>query len=261
MSISQAGRTTQEAQPGQEAQVGPMAGKKNIVVLGATSGLGLRLAESILARGMTPVGLIPDAGRSETLRDAGVEPLVIATDEDRTSPATLRTISECGAIVVATGTGWSADAADTSSSSLVGELMAVAEFTGIRRLAVVSAYLPDDELRARLGDELDAYLGEKREVERQLAERNLDWCVFRPGKLDNSPATGRITVRGGTDPQPEGSVSRADLAEAICEALFAPEPVRGVLAVSAGSLPVGDALNGQKDAPDPVSTATSPTAS
>ncbi|PKT68967.1 hypothetical protein CW362_32230 [Streptomyces populi] len=225
------------------AQTGPMAGKKNVVVLGVTSGLGRRLAESILARGLTPVGLIGEAGHSESLRAAGIEPLVIASEADRTSPAALRAMGECGGIAVATGTGWGPDATDTSSTSLVGELMGVAQLVGIRRFVLVSAYLPDDELHTRLGDELESYLAEKRDVERKLAGHDLDWCVVRPGKLDNSPATGLVTVRGGADPQPEGTVSRTDLAETICEALFAPEPVRGVLAVSAGAQPIRAALD------------------
>ncbi|MEU7149340.1 NAD(P)H-binding protein [Streptomyces sp. NPDC045456] len=215
-----------------------------VVILGVTTGLGTCLARALPEYGCTPVGLIRKAAQREPLRAAGVETVLLDTASDRVRDGLREAVGGAGAVVLAagTGTGPGSLGAATRSVSPAGLLAEAAERAGVHRYAMVSALLPDDGVRAELGDLLPAYLREKENAERDLRERDLDWCALRPGRLDDTAATGRVRVRAGTDPRPEGRISRADLATTLCAILTAPRPVRGTLAVCAGDVPIREAV-------------------
>ncbi|MER6049948.1 NAD(P)H-binding protein [Streptomyces sp. NPDC001793] len=215
-----------------------------VVVLGITTGLGARLAEALPAYGCTPVGLIHRDAQREPLRAAGVEPVLLDTGGDGLRDGLSQALAGAGAVVLAagTGTGPGSLGAATATASPAELLSGAAERAGVRRYVLVSALLPDAAARAELGDRLPAYLREKEKAERALHARDLDWCVLRPGNLDDAPATGRIRVGTGIDPRPDGRIARADLATTVCEILTGPVAVRGTLAVSAGDVPVRDAV-------------------
>ncbi|MDX2938771.1 NAD(P)H-binding protein [Streptomyces ipomoeae] len=207
-----------------------------VVILGITTGLGARLAESLLERGTTPVGLVRKAEQAPGLKAAGVEPVVLDPDSGEVGSVVMEAMNGAQAVVLAagTGTGPGSLGAATATASPAALLSAAAERVGVRRFVLVSALLPGAAERAALGDDLPSYLWEKAKAERVVRERDLDWCVLRPGRLEDTPPTGRIRLRSGTDPAPEGHISRADLAGTITQMLSEPRLVRRVLAVSAG---------------------------
>jgi uncharacterized protein YbjT (DUF2867 family) len=216
----------------------------NVLVVGITTGLGDRLAELLLARGLHPVALVHRADQETALRARGMATVLVSPRVDPAFTAARRAIGEAGAMVLLTGSGaGSYTPSAPATASPLGQLMLAAEAARVPRFVMVSALLPGEAVRAALGQDLESYLAEKHDAERTLRERDLEWCVVRPGTLDDSPATGRITVRNGDDPRPAGGVSRSDLAETIYEMVVAPEPVRGVLAVSAGTVPIRAALS------------------
>jgi uncharacterized protein YbjT (DUF2867 family) len=222
----------------------------NVIVMGITTRLGARLADELLARGVQPVGVVRRAEQQAPLHAAGVETVLMDGKSDPGFRAALRTLAEAEAIVLATGTGIGATGTAAAMATPSAQIMAAAEFAGVRRFVMVNALLPSDELRAELGSSLDAYLAEKRSDERTLQERDLDWCILRPGVLEDGAATGRVAIRNGNDPQPAGGIARSDLAATICEVVLAPRPVRGVLAVSAGMAPIPAALAAVRPAPE-----------
>lgn len=211
----------------------------NVVIIGITSPLGVRLCETLLARGLTPVGLVHRADQQASLTAAGIRAAHVVPADKRTHAAACHAMGEAGGIVMATGSrSYSRDPA----SSPAAQLMAGAEKLGVRRFVLVSALLPSESSRAELGSELRPYLRDKEETERTLRERDLDWSILRSGRLDDSPATGRISLRRGEDPRPGGRISRSDLAATISEVLVAPEPISGTMSVSAGTVPIRTAL-------------------
>ncbi|MYT32286.1 MULTISPECIES: NAD(P)H-binding protein [unclassified Streptomyces] len=215
-----------------------------VVVLGITTALGARLAQALPAYGCTPVGLIRKAAQREPLRAAGVETVLLDTDGDGVRDGLSQALAGAGAVVLAagTGTGPGSLGAATTAASPAELLSRAAERAGVRRYVMVSALLPDETVRAELGDRLPAYLREKQQAEHALHARDLDWCVLRPGTLDDAPATGRIRMGTGADPRPDGRIARTDLAATLCEILTGPVPVCGTLAVSTGDVPVRDAV-------------------
>ncbi|MGW7048916.1 NAD(P)H-binding protein [Streptomyces avermitilis] len=216
----------------------------NVIILGITTGLGRVFSGTLSAHGLTPVGLVHKAEHEASLRAAGTAALLVPPGDRRAHAAATQALADAGAIVMATGTGVGPDSFGSASgmASPSAALMAAAEQAGVRRFLMVSALLPAETARAGLGPLLDQYLQEKKQAECALRERDLDWCVLRPGMLDDSPGTGRISVKMGADPSPAGRISRADLAETMCALLLAPVPIRSVLAVSAGTVPIQSAL-------------------
>lgn len=215
-----------------------------VVILGATTGLGARLAESLLDRGMTPVGLVRSADHASALKEAGVEPVVLDTHSTELRSIVVRALTGAGAVVLAagTGTGPGSLGGATASASPAALLSGAAERVGVRRFVLVSALLPGSAQRAALGDDLSAYLREKTNAEQVVRERDLDWTVLRPGTLEDAAPTGRILLRSGADPRPEGRIGRADLAAIITHALTEPHTVHRTLAVSAGPDDISTAL-------------------
>ncbi|MEU5930331.1 NAD(P)H-binding protein [Streptomyces antimycoticus] len=215
-----------------------------VVVLGIATGLGARLSEALLDRGLTPVGLVRKPEQQERLRAEGVKAVLLDTGSEQVRDQLLQAMSGAGGVVLAagTGTGPGSLGAATAAQSPAGLLSAAAEKAGVPRYVMVSALQPGESTRRELGADLPAYLAEKENAERSLGGSALDWCVLRPGPLDDSAGSGRVLLRTGVDPRPESSVARADVAATICELLIAPEPARGLLAVSAGTVPVRHAV-------------------
>lgn len=218
-----------------------------VMILGITTGLGARLAESLLDYGMTPVGLVRKAEQAPELKAAGVEPVVLDPDSGEVGSVVMRAMSGAGAVVLAagTGTGPGSLGAATATASPAALLSAAAEGAGVRRFVLVSALLLGEAERTALGDDLPSYLREKAKAEHVVCQRDLDWCVLRPGLLGDTPPTGRILLRSGADPAPEGHIGRTDLARTITQVLSAPGVVRRVLAVSAGPHEIPAALAAQ----------------
>ncbi|MEU5536032.1 NAD(P)H-binding protein [Streptomyces sp. NPDC020362] len=214
-----------------------------VVILGVTTRLGTRLSETLIAQGMTPVGLIRGAERAPRLRQAGVEPVVVGSDSGGAAEKVVGAMTGAGAVVLAAGTGLGPGTPDAPTVMSPAVLLALsAERAGVRRFVLVSAMLPSESDRAALGDDLPAYLREKERAEHAVRERDLDWCVLRPGMLDDSPPTRRILLRSGSDPRPDGPIGRPDLAMTVVEALTAPAAVHKVLAVSSGTWDIRAAL-------------------
>jgi nucleoside-diphosphate-sugar epimerase len=231
-----------------------------VLVLGITTRLGARLAEALLDRRLTPVGLIRRAEQEEPLRAAGIGTVLL--DWSGRVPEQLRqALAGAGGAVLAAGTGTGPGSLGpaTISISPAGLLSAAVQEAGVPRYVMVSALLPGDDVRTQLGPELPAYLREKKNAERTLwGGKGWRGCVVRPGMLKDSAATGLVSLRAGTDPRPEGGVARADLAATICELLVTPAPVHGVLAISAGTVPVGEAVAALVATPRPPENAVGP---
>jgi uncharacterized protein YbjT (DUF2867 family) len=209
----------------------------NVLIMGVTTPLGTRVVDLLHAGGHDPVGLVQRAEQAVELRARGIA--AVPQAEDDPANTTIRqAISDADAMVLVTGTG----SYTPGANAPMVQLIRAAEAAGTRRFVQVNAQQLNEATRAALGAGLDEYLREKQEAESALRASSLDWCVLRPGPLDDSPPTGAITVRAGDDPQPETGIGRADLATTICELATLDRTVRAVLAVSAGATPISRAL-------------------
>lgn len=123
-----------------------------------------------------------------------------------------------------------------SARSLVQALSA----TEVRRLIVVSTAGATDE-----GDDLLTRLikpvvgrvfrhawGDLRRMEEIIMASDLDWTIVRPPRLTNAAHTGEYRVADGHNLPGGTSIPRADLAEAMLDALTDPAASRAALSVA-----------------------------
>jgi len=86
-----------------------------------------------------------------------------------------------------------------------------------------------------------AYADAKSAADAHLEGSGLDWTILRPSRLTHDAPTGRIeTSRTGAEP---GSVSRADVALVIAQALERPDLAGTVVEFNNGTVPVAEELD------------------
>jgi uncharacterized protein YbjT (DUF2867 family) len=114
-----------------------------------------------------------------------------------------------------------------------------AEQAGVRRYVIVSS-MGAESADPDSDDVFQVYLRAKKAADDDLRSRDLDWTVVRPGRLTDDPATGRVQVGSLS----RGSVTRADVAGVIAEALHTDSTVGKSFDLLEGQQTVEAALNG-----------------
>src|SRR5262245_16300474 len=107
----------------------------------------------------------------------------------------------------------------------------------LRRLLVVSSGLlfPDAGLVAALLRRFVLFnvVRDSRELETGVAASDLDWTIVRPPRLTRGPQTGRYRFEKDHLPPSGQSISRADLAHFLLDAITNDDLHRAILGVSA----------------------------
>lgn len=212
-----------------------------IVIAGGHGRIGLLLAEMLTGRGHSVAALTRNPEHAPEIYATGAEPVVL--DLERAEVADLAaTVHGSDAVIFAAGAGPGSGAArkytvDRDGSVLLAE---AAERTGTRRFLQISAMgtgLPPDPER----DEVwAAYIDAKTQAEEDLRGRDLDWTILRPGRLVDTPGTGRVTL---APPRlPRGDIPRADVAAVLMELLDAGHTARTTLELVTGPTPIAEAV-------------------
>jgi uncharacterized protein YbjT (DUF2867 family) len=118
--------------------------------------------------------------------------------------------------------------------------MVAAEEAGVERYVMVSYFGAGPDHGVPEDNPFHTYAEAKTAADGHLQDSRLAWTILRPSRLTDDEPTGRIeTSRGGAT---AGSVSRADVALVVAEALGRPELRGQVVEFNNGDLPLGDAL-------------------
>ena len=88
-------------------------------------------------------------------------------------------------------------------------------------------------------DGFEHYMAVKRGADTHLSASDLDWLIVRPGTLLDEPVTGRVNAGTAI---PYGSVPRGDVAAFIAAALFEAQLNRVAVELTAGEVPIADAV-------------------
>lgn len=212
-----------------------------IVIAGGHGRIGLLLAEMLTGRGHSVAALTRNPEHAPEVYATGAEPVVL--DLERAEVADLAaTVRGSDAVVFAAGAGAGSGAArkytvDRDGSVLLAE---AAERTGTRRFLQISAMgtglppAPDrDEVWA-------AYIDAKAQAEEDLRGRDLDWTILRPGRLVDTPGTGRVTL---APPRlPRGDIPRADVAAVLMGLLGAGHTAGSTVELVTGPTPIAEAI-------------------
>ena len=114
-----------------------------------------------------------------------------------------------------------------------------AEHAGVRRYLMVSS-MGTEKADPTSDDVFQVYLRAKKAADDDLRGRDLDWTVVRPGRLTDSPGTGRVQV----GVLPRGEIPRADVAAVLAAALDIDATIRTTFDLLAGHQTVEAALAG-----------------
>jgi len=192
-----------------------------VLILGATRGGGLELAQQLRLRQIPVTALVRPGSRSDRLTGMGVHQMI----GDATNPDALGTALRSagpGVRVVSTLSGRLPDGewVDDIAHRILAR---VAQKADVKRIVLVTsigcgemAPYRSERAIAAFGAAVDA----KTRGENAIRASGLPYTFIRPGGLKSEPATGRGML--SEDPQIHGMIHREDVATLICDVLSNP---------------------------------------
>jgi uncharacterized protein YbjT (DUF2867 family) len=223
-----------------------------IVIAGGHGQIGLRLGRLLAQRGHQVVGLVRNPDHGPDLHAAGVGPLVLDV-ESAAAQDVAYAVTDADAVVFAAGAGPGSgvarkDTVDRGAAVLLADACVLA---GIRRYLLVSSMGVESVRDGATPDGVDevflAYLHAKLAAEQEVAARDLDLTVLRPGRLTDDPGTGRVRLEASV---PRGDVPRDDVAAVLVALLAAPATAGRVLELTSGETAIAESVAQQAEPPE-----------
>ncbi len=200
-----------------------------VLVAGASGRTGREILRELSGRPVEVRAMTRSADSADSLVADGADEVVVG---DLLNPADARrALDGCDAVLFAAGstltTGLTRPGRVVDGDGVLNLVGAAAD-AGIRTFVFqssigVGASRPGMPLWARLFA-LRWTVREKTRAERALRESDLDYVVFRPGWMNDDPATGDVLVAEGATGM-TGSIPRADVARLMVAALYTPESI------------------------------------
>jgi len=211
-----------------------------VVIAGGHGQIALLLEKVLAERGDSPVGIVRNPDHVADVEAAGAEAVVLDL-EHSDAGAVADVLKGADAVVFAAGGGPNSGAArkETVDKGAAVLLADAAEQAGVRRYVMVSA-MGTDNADPDSDDVFQVYLRAKKAADEDLAARDLDWTIVRPGRLTDDPAGGRVQV--GT--LPRGEVPRGDVAAVLAAVLSTGSAIGSTFDLLAGQQTIEAALCG-----------------
>jgi uncharacterized protein YbjT (DUF2867 family) len=210
----------------------------DIVLIGATGGIGSRLIPMLISRGHSVTGLHRKPEQAGELSAAGVTPargdLMEMSADDLAA-----IIKGADAVVFSAGAAGSG----TDRTSMIDgqgpvKLIDAARATGVKRIYLVSVF-PDAGRDRDIGEGFEHYMREKKCADAALAASGLDYVIIRPGTLQSEDGNGKVAADRAL---PYGNVARGNVAAFIAELVDSPEIRQDIFELTDGDVPVSDAV-------------------
>ena len=227
----------------QEQQDRSSLGHMRVVIAGGHGKVALRLERILSSRGDQVVGLVRNADHLPDLERAGAAGAVVDL-EGRSAREVANVLTGADAVVFAAGAGPGSGAArkDTVDRGAAVLLADAAVIAGVRRYLLVSSTGVDRDPSPDADEVWAAYLRAKKAAEVEVAEREVDLTILRPGPLSDDPGVGRVTL--AAPGQHRRTVSRDDVAAVLAALLAEPaERTNGlILELMGGETPIEEAV-------------------
>ncbi|MFS4439092.1 NAD(P)H-binding protein [Paracoccaceae bacterium GXU_MW_L88] len=208
-----------------------------IFIIGATGGVGHRLAPLLVEAGHEVRGLHRKPEQAEDLRAAGVTPA--HGDIMEMSAEDVKSAAEGADIIVfsAGAAGSGLDRTTAIDGEGLKKAITAAQAHGAR-LYLVSVF-PDARRGGELGDGFEHYMKVKKDADVALAASGLDWVILRPGTLTHEDADGMVTAGRAIA---YGDVKRGNVAATLAALIATPEINHEIIELTDGDTPVADAV-------------------
>jgi uncharacterized protein YbjT (DUF2867 family) len=211
---------------------------RTVFQIGAAGGVGRRLTALLHSQGHRAIGMHRRRGQDAVILDAGGTPVVGDLVADPVQILAERMAGSDAVVFSAGAHGTGADQTTAIDGRGLEKAADSAAAAGVRRFVLVSVFM--DALRDRPRSEgFEHYMSVKRAADVYLAGTDLDWLIVRPGDLRDAPGTGLINAGVSIA---YGAVPRDDVAAFIATSLFWPDLNRTAVELTAGSLPVEEAV-------------------
>ena len=190
-----------------------------LVVLGATGGIGLEIVKQALERGHSVTAFVRSRERLESFRGR----ITIVQGDVLNSAELAKAVEGQDAVLSSLGPR------DPRANGRLLQSFAIAltsamVHSSIRRVLVVSvaflfkdSIIPPAYLVGRLF--FAHHVADASAMEDILRKSGLDWTIVRPPQLSNRPRTGAYRVREGHLPRFGFTISRADVADFMIQAV------------------------------------------
>jgi putative NADH-flavin reductase len=197
----------------------------NLLIIGATRGIGLQLLDQALQAGHTVTGLVRDPQRFSKQH----ERLRVVKGDIRDPEAVQRATTGQEAVCITIGIGVTWRPVTVFSQGTRNVLDAMGQH-GVRRLICVTGIGAGDS-KGHGGFFYDRIFNplllktiyeDKDRQEALIQASDTDWTIVRPGILTNGPLTRKYRVITDLRGVTAGKISRADVAHFILEELAAP---------------------------------------
>lgn len=210
-----------------------------VVILGATGGVGSRVAMHLKAKGHQMTGIVRRSEQACKLEQEGIAAVIGDVAED--SVDTLAHLIKGHDILLFTaGAGGKGGpeatvAVDGDGPAKMAKAM---EIAGIKRFYLVSVF-PEAWRERRMDDDFEHYMVEKKKAETKITLTDLDWVILRPSALIDEPGLGTVDL--GLAKVHE-QIRRDDVADTLIALMERPEITRSILEVTGGDTPIPQAV-------------------
>ena len=201
---------------------------QNILLAGASRGVGREIAKLLLAHeppSVNLVALLRNPTYEVELLALGAEVVMAdALDRQGLKKAIAKVISQVGKLdaVITTMGGMPSDQGERADCEGNKNLIDAAVEAGASKFILVSSIGAGDSIVAlspQVLQTLGAILKEKEKAEQHLIASGLNYTIIRPGGLKSEPSTGNAVLT--ENPRISGVIHRADVAKLVCQCLAA----------------------------------------
>ena len=214
-----------------------------VVIAGGHGQIALLLEQRLSERGDQPVGIVRNPDHVPDLEEHGATAVVLDLEQASVDELAAE-VRGADAVVFAAGGGPSSGPArkETVDKGAAILLADAAERAGVRRYLMVSS-MGTDQADPDSDDVFQIYLRAKAAADEDLRGRDLDWTIIQPGRLTDTPGTGKVSLDPTAEPR---EIPRADVAHALVAALDEPATIRKQFTLLSGVVPIEEAF---KDLP------------
>lgn len=210
-----------------------------ILLIGGHGRVALLLEPLLEAAGHHVTAVIRNPEHEGDVAATGATPLVADVETfDLDQLANL--VSGNDVVIWSAGAG-GGDAARTTAVDRDAAIRSIdaAVSAGVRRFVMVSYFGAGPDHGVDPDDPFYAYAEAKAAADAHLRASDLDWTIVAPSALTLDAPTGHIDIEA----ESSGSVSRADVAAVIAEAVLTPETIGRTIEFNTGDQAIADAVH------------------
>jgi uncharacterized protein YbjT (DUF2867 family) len=185
-----------------------MSERKNVLVAGANGTTG-RIIINLLKKSETyePIAMVRKQDQKDHFEKQGISAVLADLEEDLS-----QAVKNTDKVIFAAGSkGKNIIDVDQEGAK---RLIDAAKEAGLEKFVMLSSIGADEPA---VSNDLEDYLRAKQNADDYLKASALNYSIFRPGALTDDEGTGKIELKEKLEKR--GSISRADVAKTLVEAL------------------------------------------